>query len=161
MQTSQSEQKPLDNTAKKSCWLMAVCLRTLWLLVAVNVVLFCFCFVLASACHFDYYSSLAFPFKGVKGFSSWLIPFNKGRTFTPICMSSSQQLSSNTFSNTTKFNVQVSKSSQKGNFNIHDRSLSHHASLILSCKKLEIECFIYRITKLRALLSENLWKYWF
>ena len=154
MQTSQSEQKPLDNTAKKSCWLMAVCLRTLWLLVAVNVVLFCFCFVLA-----DYYSSLAFPFKGVKGFSSWLIPFNKGRTFTPICMSSSQQLSSNTFSNTT--NVQVSKSSQKGNFNIHDRSLSHHASLILSCKKLEIECFIYRITKLRALLSENLWKYWF
>ena len=159
MQTSQSEQKPLDNTAKKSCWLMAVCLRTLWLLVSVNVVLFCFCFVLALACHFDYYSSLPFPFKGVKGFCSWLIPFNKGRTFTPICMSSSQQLSSNTFSNTT--NVQVSKSSQKGNFNIHDRSLSHHASLILSCKKLEIECFIYRITKLRALLSENLWKYWF
>jgi len=48
MQTSQSAQRPCDNAPKKVSLADGVLGEYSWLLVAVNVVLFCCCFVLAS-----------------------------------------------------------------------------------------------------------------
>lgn len=133
MQTSQSEQKPLDNTAKKSCWLIG------WWLLSANTldpccceccfVLLLFCFLLQPptliiivAWHFllkvskdlahDWYFLIR---EGLSLPSGWAAANNSAAILFLIQW----------------IYVQVSKSSQKGNFNIHDRSLSHDASLIL------------------------------